>query len=143
MTETHTHTIGSAGRLAILSRDDLERLDAAALEVLADTGVAIPSERARAALVAHGATADGARVTFPPELVRRLVDLAPARMTLGARAGAPIVTGERSLDHHGRLLRGDLRPATVARSAAPRPRTSRPSAAWSTRSPRWISAGRR
>ena len=97
MTETPTHTIGSAGRLAILSRHDLERLDAAALEVLAGTGVAIPSERARAALVARGATADGARVTFPTELVRRLVDLAPARMTLGARAGAPIVTGERSL----------------------------------------------
>ena len=34
---------------------------------------------------------------MPAELVRRLVDLAPARMTLGARAGAAIVTGERSL----------------------------------------------
>ena len=52
MTETLTHTIGSAGRLAILSREDLEKLDGAALEVLADVGVAVPSERARAALVA-------------------------------------------------------------------------------------------
>ena len=66
MTETLTHTIGSAGRLAILPKDDLERLDAAALEVLAETGVAIPSERARAALVAQGATAHGARVTSLP-----------------------------------------------------------------------------
>ncbi len=97
MTETPTHTIGSAGRLAILSQEDLRRLDAAALDVLADVGVAIPSERARAALVAQGATADGARVTMSPDLVRRLVGLAPASMTLGARAGAPIVTGERSL----------------------------------------------
>jgi trimethylamine--corrinoid protein Co-methyltransferase len=97
MTEMLTHTIGSAGRLTILSQEDLERLDAAALDVLAETGVAIPSERARAALVAQGATADGARVTFPADVVRRLVGLAPARMTLGARAGAPIVTGERSL----------------------------------------------
>ena len=97
MTQSLTHTIGSAGRLAILSEDDLRRLDEAALDVLAETGVSIPSERARAALVAQGATADGARVTLPRELVRRLVDLAPARMTLGARAGAPIVTGERSL----------------------------------------------
>ena len=48
MTETLTHTIGSAGRLAILSREDLERLDAAALEVLAEVGVAIPSESAHA-----------------------------------------------------------------------------------------------
>ena len=97
MTQSPTHTIGSAGRLAILSEDDLRRLDEAALDVLADTGVSIPSERARAALVAQGATADGARVTLPRELVRRLVELAPAHMTLGARAGAPIVTGERSL----------------------------------------------
>jgi trimethylamine--corrinoid protein Co-methyltransferase len=97
MTETLTHTIGSAGRLAILSREDLERLDAAALEVLAQTGVSMPSERAREGLVAQGATADGVRVTMPAELVRRLVGLAPARMTLGARAGAPLVTGERSL----------------------------------------------
>jgi trimethylamine--corrinoid protein Co-methyltransferase len=47
--------------------------------------------------VAQGAAADGTRVTFPAELVRRLVARAPARMTLGARAGAPVVTGGRSL----------------------------------------------
>jgi trimethylamine--corrinoid protein Co-methyltransferase len=97
MMETPTHSLGSAGRLAILSPDDLGRLDAAALAVLADVGVSIPSERARAALVAQGAAADGARVTMPPALVRRLVDLAPPRMTLGARAAAALLTGERSL----------------------------------------------
>jgi trimethylamine--corrinoid protein Co-methyltransferase len=97
MTQSLTHTIGSAGRLAILSEDDLRRLDEAALDLLAGTGVAIPSEGARAALVAQGADADGARVTLPRDLVRRLVDLAPARITLGARVGDPIVTGERSL----------------------------------------------
>ena len=88
MTETPTHTIGSAGRLAILSREDLERLDAAALEVLAEVGVAIPSERARAALVAQGATADGVRVTMPAELVRRLVGLAPAHRRWASVPGA-------------------------------------------------------
>ena len=97
MTETPTHSIGSAGRLAILTREELEALDAAALEVLADVGVSIPSETARAALVAQGATADGARVTMSAELVRRLVGLAPPTMTLGARSAAPLVTGERSL----------------------------------------------
>jgi trimethylamine---corrinoid protein Co-methyltransferase len=94
---TRTHTVGGAGRLGILPHADLERLDAAALAVLADVGVAIPSERAQAALVAQGAAADGARVTISPALVRRLVAMAPPRMTLGARAAAPIVTGERSL----------------------------------------------
>jgi len=97
MMQTQAHTLGSAGRLSVLSRHDLDRLDAAALDVLAETGVALPCERARAALVAQGAEADGARVTFPPALVRRLVAGAPARMTLGARSAPPLVTGERSL----------------------------------------------
>ena len=97
MMNTTTHTIGSAGRLAVFTRGELEQLDAAALEVLAETGVSIPSARARTALVAQGAEADGARVRLQPALVRRLVDLAPPTMTLGARAAEPLVTGARSL----------------------------------------------
>jgi trimethylamine--corrinoid protein Co-methyltransferase len=97
MTNALTHTIGTAGRLVILSREELERLDAAALEVLAEVGVSIPSEKARDALAAQGAGVDGARVRLQPALVRRLVALAPPTLTLGARAAAPLVTGERSL----------------------------------------------
>jgi trimethylamine:corrinoid methyltransferase-like protein len=97
MTSAPAHTLGTAGRLRILSGADLERLDAAALRVLAQVGVSMPSEKARAALAAQGAAVDGARVTLPSALVRRLVDLAPPRLTLGARAAPPLVTGERSL----------------------------------------------
>jgi trimethylamine--corrinoid protein Co-methyltransferase len=97
MTNTRTHAIGSAGRLAIVPPDDLDQLDAAALEVMAETGVSIPSAKARAALVAQGAEADDARVRMQPALVRRLVGLAPRSMTLGARAAEPLVTGERAL----------------------------------------------
>jgi trimethylamine---corrinoid protein Co-methyltransferase len=94
---TGAHSIGSAGWLRILSPGDLHRLDTAALDVLAGIGVSIPSERAREALVAQGAKAEGGCVRIPPDLVRRLVALAPSRLTLGARATAPLVTGERSL----------------------------------------------
>jgi trimethylamine--corrinoid protein Co-methyltransferase len=97
MTTTSRHTMGTGGRLRLLSPEELERLDAAALDVLATTGVSIPSHKARATLVTAGAAADGARVTMPPALVRELVARAPATMTLGARARDPIVTGERSL----------------------------------------------
>jgi len=97
MTATCTHSMGTAGPLVILSQEDLEQLDAAALEVLSEVGVSIPSARASAALAARGAAVDGARVRMRPELVRELVGLAPARLTLGARAAAPLVTGERSL----------------------------------------------
>ena len=94
---TTTHSIGTAGRLTILTRDELDALDAAALDVLADVGVSVPSARARVALVAQGATEDGVRLRLPRELVRRLVGLAPPTITLGARAGRPLVTGSRSL----------------------------------------------
>ena len=94
---TTTHSIGTAGRLAILTREELDALDAAALDVLAGVGVSVPSARARVALVAQGATEDGVRLRLPRELVRRLVGLAPPTITLGARAGEPLVTGSRSL----------------------------------------------
>ena len=89
--------MGTAARLAVLSLEEMRRLDAAALEVLEEVGVAIPSERAGAALASAGADIGGDAVRFPPELVRRLVALAPSRLTLGARAAAPLVTGERAL----------------------------------------------
>ena len=91
------HTVGSAGRLRILSGADLERLDEAAMDVLGRVGVAVPSPAAREAVVAQGADDDGGIVRFPSALVRRLVALAPERLTLGARAAAPLVTGGRSL----------------------------------------------
>jgi trimethylamine--corrinoid protein Co-methyltransferase len=97
MTTTSTHSMGTAGPLALLSLGDLERIDATALEVLAEVGVSMPSERARAGLAARGAAVDGARVRLRPELVRELVALAPPSLTLGARAAAPLVTGQRSL----------------------------------------------
>lgn len=97
MTAPARYPEGRAGPLRILHDDDLERLDAAALEVLAEVGVAMPSARARAGLARRGASVDGERVRLPSELVRELVALAPSRLTLGARAAPPLVTGERSL----------------------------------------------
>jgi len=93
----HEHTVGGAGRLRILSGDDLRRLDTAALELLENVGVSVPSPAAREAVVAQGAGAQGDVVRLPAELVRRLVAQAPRRLTLGARAAAPLVTGGRSL----------------------------------------------
>ena len=90
-------SFGADGRLRLLSDDQLSRLDAAALDVLATVGVAIPSAAARAKLVAAGATHEGGVVRLPPPVVRALVAKAPERITLGARAARPLVTGERSL----------------------------------------------
>jgi len=97
MAYTATETAPAATPLRILSGDDLRLLDAAALEVLATAGLAVPSARARDALVAAGAAADGERVTIAADVVRGLVARAPRRLTLGARAGQALVTGAGSL----------------------------------------------
>ena len=87
----------ATGRLEILTPDDLQRLDEAALHVLATIGVSVPAPAARAALVAAGAQVDDHTVRIPADVVRHLVALAPASLTLGARAHRTLVTGERSL----------------------------------------------
>ncbi len=84
-------------RLHILARPDLEQLDAAALEVLSTTGIAVPSARAREAVAAAGARVDGERVLFPPELTRELVGRAPRHLTLGARSGRHLSTAGGAL----------------------------------------------
>jgi hypothetical protein len=97
MTLPETHAMGTSCRLAVLTPEQMRRLDTSALEVLEGVGVAVPSERARAALSAAGAVVEGVVARFPPQLVRRLVALAPETITLGARTAAPLVTGRRPL----------------------------------------------
>lgn len=83
--------------LQIVDSAGVEQLDAAAAEILAEVGVAMPSARARAALAEAGAHTDGDRVTFPAGVLRELVGRAPRQFTMGARAGADLRTGERPL----------------------------------------------
>lgn len=91
------HAFGSCGRLVMFSDDELRRLDAAALDVLQEVGVAVASTAARGALARAGAEVDDTVVRFSPEVVRRLVALAPPTLTLGARTAAPLRTGARPL----------------------------------------------
>ena len=111
MTETLTHTIGSAGRLAILSREDLERLDRRGPRRARRRRRRRPVRARPATRSSRRARPPTARASpSPAELVRRLVGLAPAHMTLGARAGAPDRHRRALAHHHRRLLRRDLRP---------------------------------
>lgn len=89
--------VGADRRLAVVLPDQMSRLDAAALQVLEEIGVRIASKRACRALVAAGADLEDSVVRFPAQVVRRLVDLAPRRFVLGARAAPSQATGGRSL----------------------------------------------
>ena len=94
MTESATSL---SAPLGLLSDDDLERLDAAACEVLERVGVTVPCVRAREALAAAGAAVDGGRVTIPADVLHGLVSRAPRRLTLGAREAETLITGNGSL----------------------------------------------
>jgi trimethylamine--corrinoid protein Co-methyltransferase len=67
------------------------RLEEAALEILARTGVEIPVPEAVALLRAAGAEVDGARVRISERLVRAALDRAPKAVTLHDRRGRPTI----------------------------------------------------
>ncbi|MEZ5125543.1 MAG: trimethylamine methyltransferase family protein [Thermoleophilia bacterium] len=92
-------TSGSAvpTRGCLLGLEEVRRLHAAALEVLADVGVAIAPGRVRGALRARGASVSGDAVRFPSHVVRDLMHSVPSQFALGARAAATLKTGERPL----------------------------------------------
>jgi trimethylamine--corrinoid protein Co-methyltransferase len=95
MMETYSETpllqpIRPAYHLQILSDEQLRQLKSATLEILAETGVHCPSEKALGIYAEHGAQVDFDRkiVRLPPELVLQAMAQAPRSYTLGARLPA-------------------------------------------------------
>ena len=76
-------------RLTLLDDAALERLRAATLDVLGNTGVAFKSAAARVVLGDAGARVDDESgvVWIPPDLVEATVAAAPREIVLGARDG--------------------------------------------------------
>ena len=114
MTHTRTHTVGTAGRLAILSREELERLDAAALEVLAGRRRVDPvREGARRARRPGGG---GRRRARHPAARARAASGRP-----GAGADDPRRQGRRAARHR-RACRSSPPTAAASRSTTSRQR---------------------
>ena len=83
------------GRLALLDEDELDLIHDAALAILADTGLADPTDEATdLVLGAGGSLSPDGRLLFPPALVERVIDSLPGRITLcGRRPGTDLVLG--------------------------------------------------
>ena len=87
------------GRLALLSEGEIDRIHDAALAILADTGLADPTDEATALVPGAGGSlsAEG-RLLFPSALVARVIDSLPAEITLcGRRPGTDLVLGGTSV----------------------------------------------
>ncbi len=70
---------------AAVSADELEAIHLASLDVLANTGIDFLHDEARQQLRSAGATVDGERVRFDPDLVLDLIATAPSQFTLHGR----------------------------------------------------------
>lgn len=68
-----------------VSEDQLEAIHDASLVVLSEIGLDFLHDEARQMLAAAGASVDGERVRFEPELVEDLISTAPSSFTLHAR----------------------------------------------------------
>jgi len=69
---------------AIVSEDELEAIHLASLEVLCDTGMDFLHPHALALWARAGASVDGERVRFDPELISDLVSSVPSEFTMHA-----------------------------------------------------------
>jgi trimethylamine--corrinoid protein Co-methyltransferase len=79
-----------AYRLRILRDEQLDAFKAATLEILEETGIHCPSEKALAIYAEHGAQVDlGTQIVkFPPDVVLEAMSHAPRFYTMGARSAA-------------------------------------------------------
>ena len=83
------------GRLALLGGEELDLIHDAALAILAGTGLADPTDKAKnLVLAAGGSLSPDGRLLFPPALIERVIDSLPGRITLcGRRPGTDLDTG--------------------------------------------------
>ena len=86
-THAETRYVGPRRPLRIVADADVERIHAAALEVLAGTGVMFHSQRALDVLEEHGATVDRETTVarIPASAVHEALAALPAGFTLGGR----------------------------------------------------------
>jgi len=77
------------GKLRLLSDDETRQIHEAALNILADTGIAgAPDEAAALVTAAGGGMSGEDRLLFPRELVGRCLSALPSQITLHGRGGA-------------------------------------------------------
>jgi len=87
-------------RLDVLSKDEVEAIHLATLQVLSETGVILTHREGREILVGAGAILRGERVLFPPELVLDVLAGCPRKVKFRGRDGRTAVIGDGSLHWH-------------------------------------------
>ena len=81
--------ISEGGHYKPLQQEDIEKIHAASLQVLAEVGIQINDPEDAAIFTSHGASVDNDIVRFPEKLVLKCIDSAPSEITLYGRNGSP------------------------------------------------------
>jgi len=76
----------------VVSDDELEAIHQASLTLLSTTGMEVLLPEAQQLFLAHGATLDGERMRFDPEMLMDFVESAPTEFTMHARNPQHTVT---------------------------------------------------
>ncbi len=87
--------------IRLLSDDQKKEIHSATLELLRRTGVKVLVEEVRDLLEEAGCWLDGERVRIPPHLIDWAIDVAPSRVVLCDRDGAPAMTLEGRKGYYG------------------------------------------
>lgn len=90
--------------LNVLSKDQIEHMHSATLEVLERTGIRITHPKALDLLIGAGATANGKRIRMPARIVEDAIHASPSSFALGKRNGEPAVFLEENRSWFGAAL---------------------------------------
>ncbi|MGB5845800.1 MAG: trimethylamine methyltransferase family protein [Anaerolineales bacterium] len=85
---------------AVLSKEDLESIHQATLQVLSKVGVVLSHAGVRELLLEAGATLKGERVLFPQDLVEKAISSCSDKVTMMGRDGDEIILGSGGLHWH-------------------------------------------
>ncbi|MGB2962388.1 MAG: trimethylamine methyltransferase family protein [Anaerolineales bacterium] len=84
----------------IISDQEVEAIHEATLRVLSEVGIVLDHPQIREQLADSGATLNGARVQFPPELVEKSIENSTKKVKTRGRDGKFITIGDGSLKWH-------------------------------------------
>lgn len=84
----------------VISTEEVESIHLATLRVLGEVGIHLTHPEIKELLLESGASINGDRVLFPPELVEQAVTSCGNKVTIRGRSGVDVVLGDGSLLWH-------------------------------------------
>ncbi len=96
-----TSRLAKNASLPIIDAEGCDRIFAAVLNVLSKCGIEVSNSEAVSLLVSTGCRAEGGRVFYPPDVVRKSLETAPAEIAFYRQDGGLALTTSESVPRFG------------------------------------------